>query len=369
MAEIDGCLCSNTIKNSQFVFCEIMRTERNSNIELLRIILMIFILFHHFLVWGAFPCMLDSSKPLYPEAVSAIYINGFLYMAVNCFILVSGYFGIKFSFKKLLSFYLICVFYAFVCQIVGIISFDNEYTIKSIIYNSVFCISKTWLWYVKCYFALLCLTPILNPARETLTKKRYTIAILLMAFVSFYFGFWRKSLFFDLDGYSVYQFIFLYFVGGYVKKYFSGDFIKKYRIGWLFFYVIFSFLWGFLSVLNRTGYDLKHWYPFNYNNPILVFSAVSFLLLSLSVEFKNRFVNFLASGAFAVYLATENDYIRNGLYSYVTNVSFSNIGILFSIAVVLAIVIMCFDKIRDFITMPILSLYDRYIGTHVDKNF
>lgn len=339
-----------------------METVRKSNIELLRIILMIFVLLHHFLVWGAFPCMIDSSLPLSLEAIPAIYLNGFLFMAVNCFILISGYFGIKFDFRKLLSFYLICAFYAFLSQIVGIVAFNNEYSIKRLVFNSVCCISQTQLWYVKGYFALLCLTPILNPARETLTRKQYLMALILMALLSFYFGYWKQSQIFDLNGYSIYQFVFLYFVGGYIKKYVNLDVVKKYRIVWLLSYVVFSLLWGFLSISDRKGAGLVHWFPFSYNNPILVFSATSFFLFFLSFTFKSKLVNYMASGAVAVYLATENEFVRTGLYSFVTEISSSSIMMLSAIAIVLALVIMLFDRFRALVTKPILGLYDKYIG-------
>ena len=83
--------------------------QRQSNIESLRIVLMFFIVLHHFIVHAAEPDLLYSTTIDPSIAVGAI-LNGFLYMAVNCFILISGYFGIKFKLKGVVNLYLILFF-------------------------------------------------------------------------------------------------------------------------------------------------------------------------------------------------------------------------------------------------------------------
>lgn len=75
--------------------------QRESNIELLRLVVMAFIVLHHFifhglgqyryLAFGETP-LLSSSQISY-----ALVADSFLISAVNVFILISGYFSIKFK--------------------------------------------------------------------------------------------------------------------------------------------------------------------------------------------------------------------------------------------------------------------------------
>ena len=75
--------------------------ERNSNLELLRIISMLLIIMHHYSIHGFSPNILYYSSNKY--ILDFLSLEGKL--GVNCFILISGYFMInqKFTIKKLLS--------------------------------------------------------------------------------------------------------------------------------------------------------------------------------------------------------------------------------------------------------------------------
>lgn len=79
---------------------------RASNIELLRILCALFVIMHHLLIHGLhiYDTTLDFGS--YPWGYSLI--NQMCYVGVNVFILISGFFTIKFSWKKLLRLYLIC---------------------------------------------------------------------------------------------------------------------------------------------------------------------------------------------------------------------------------------------------------------------
>lgn len=69
---------------------------RKSNIELLRILSMFLICLHHFSVHGPWP----SAGGALPHAVIDIMSMGGGKAGVNCFILITGYFLVKSSFKS-----------------------------------------------------------------------------------------------------------------------------------------------------------------------------------------------------------------------------------------------------------------------------
>lgn len=84
--------------------------QRNTNIEILRFILMCFIFFWHILVHGY------NLKQLGGDEVTvqhSFFLYGFLLTlfvpATYCFVFISGYYGITFKLKKLLSLLLGCL--------------------------------------------------------------------------------------------------------------------------------------------------------------------------------------------------------------------------------------------------------------------
>ena len=88
------------------------KTRRSSNIELLRIVLMSMIVLWHFIVHGiglAHPEAYESSEQ--NLAIPAI-VGTLLCYHVNCFIFISGYFGIKLSREKFLSLIIQLCFYS-----------------------------------------------------------------------------------------------------------------------------------------------------------------------------------------------------------------------------------------------------------------
>jgi len=90
---------------------------RNSNAELLRIISMLMILVHHIVVHGLFPGFETGDLQRGLATSFAMLVNGLLYVGASCFVLISGYYGIKFKWRGLLNLYLIVVFYSAIWQI------------------------------------------------------------------------------------------------------------------------------------------------------------------------------------------------------------------------------------------------------------
>lgn len=75
---------------------------RQSNIELLRLVCILMITVHHLICLGI-TLNVHAGDANYMKAFWAI--TGFLYIGVNVFILISGYFGIKFKWRKVLDLY------------------------------------------------------------------------------------------------------------------------------------------------------------------------------------------------------------------------------------------------------------------------
>lgn len=85
--------------------CKTTELKRDSSIELLRLFLMLMIIIHHSIVhgMGLRGLVLENALPMHftaSEKPVATIINCFCICAVNCFVLISGYFSIKTTIKK-----------------------------------------------------------------------------------------------------------------------------------------------------------------------------------------------------------------------------------------------------------------------------
>lgn len=184
-----------------------MGTTRNSNIELLRLILMFMIIIHHSIVHGLGFSGLGSVEPMYKllnntELLITTIINCLCICAVNCFILISGYFGIRTNLRKFLTLTFTIIFYTLI--------FDSCFLMTEGKYRSALAslliFSHSNYWFVKCYLYLMAFAPVLNMMFEKLSKQYIYFIITVMLFISCYLGFfWNNEL--NKTGYSFFQFI------------------------------------------------------------------------------------------------------------------------------------------------------------------
>ena len=349
--------------------------ERNSNLELLRIICMFFIVLHHFLLYSAFPEY--GTDVVNGSALSlslAQLLNGFLCVAVNCFVLISGYFGIKFKVKKLFSLYLMCAFYGLIGYLCHLWSGGYHFG-RSVLNHTLFVFSHSRWWFINCYLVLFFMSPFLNKAVANLSHKSYLSCLILFTVLNVYFGFLWGTVNFNQYGYSSAQFVYLYIIGGYVRRFWNADFLKENRRKWAWGFVVLSFITGLVAIiLHRTGHScLKAFY---YNNPLVLCSSVCFFCLFSSLDFKSRYINSLASGILAAYLIQSNEFLGGDmLFPFLKDTLMAihpGIGvewiILFVLSLVFVFFTISFDKLRAFFMIPVWWLYD-FVVSRIDFSF
>lgn len=96
--------------------------RRNCNIELLRVVAIIFIITHHCVIngYGLQSGLLANTlgkNELYYLSI----INSFVIIGVNIFFLISGYYGIRFSIKKFTTLVVNLYIYNFVLYVIAFI--------------------------------------------------------------------------------------------------------------------------------------------------------------------------------------------------------------------------------------------------------
>ena len=186
---------------------------RESNIELLRIIAMMMILtLHANGALGPLKSYLPGESNLHE--CFRLLIEGACIVSVNAFVMISGWFGIKASWRGVASLLFQLAFYSLVISIGYSIISGQVFPIKETIHS---CFGMTY-WFIPSYIILYAFSPFLNSFIETAPRRQYAILLIAMILVQLVFGRFGDQGHFH-GGYSALSFIILYILAAYLHKY------------------------------------------------------------------------------------------------------------------------------------------------------
>ena len=336
--------------------------NRDSNMELLRIVCMLFILMHHFVVHVFYPNLDLRDGDLGWYRGVCVAINGFAYVGVNCFILISGYFGIKFKWKSLFNLYCICAFYALLIVLERCLWQDISFD-KGMLYSVILPFSHSEWWFITCYAALFMLSPLLNKAIEGLGRKEFVLALALLIVVNLYFGYyWHLH---NVNRYNMEQFVFVYFIGAFLRKF---PLKRLDRRKALLMYVACAVLWSVVTMIS-VKWRIPHWYSFRYNNPIVILSSVGLFVYITTLEIRNPRINAVASGVLAAYLIQDVGngiiYLLSDMYRILIETGFNSemmriasmLAFVVLGSVLLLVLALAIDKARLLLMQPVWKSY------------
>jgi len=302
------------------------RRSRQSNFELLRILAMFMVLSLHanYLVFGDPTAETFKASPL--TETGRIFLEALCICAVNVFVMISGWFGIKASLKGFCTFMFQTLFFLILTFVVawslGYITISAD----TLLY--LLCLREK-LWFVVSYAILYILSPVLNTFLEN-TNRRQLLLILLAFFAAqTYWGFIDKRPDFS-NGYSALSFCGLYMLAGYLRRYATE--ISK----WGLTIFVGSVVLMALFVTIQTGWAFPFCW-FNYNDPLAITAASGLILCFSRIEMRpNNAINFVAASAFAVYLLHCSPFAFSTLFVPIIQASNSHLGLA---GVILAIVV------------------------------
>ena len=335
------------------------KITRSSNIELLRIIMMIVIIAHHFVVNSGITKLYDFNN--ITGNMIFLQIFGFAGKAmINGFLLISGYFMIKgrTSFKKILRLYLQIKFYVFIIYFIMIFLGYETFSLVSFSGTLFSMIKGVNVGFSATFFLLYLLMPFINKLVLNLSKKQYTALL----FILFFFYTAIPTYFIINDTFDeIGWYITMYLAGGYIRLYLDEIRLTSVKA---FSLVAVNLILtaGSILVLDKLSYNPYHM-VINANKLLAVTLAIS-----LFTAFKNldigysRWINKLSSATFGVLLIHANsDAMRQFLWGGVLKVTdFYNSDklIIYAVLSVLAVYIICtlieLFRIR-FIEKPVLN--------------
>lgn len=349
--------------------------QRESNIELLRLVIMAFIVLHHFIFHGLgqYRYLALGASPLLSgsQIDCALIVDSFLIAAVDVFILISGYFSIKLKASSFVKLFSIVSFFAIVgfCNYLYIngLSGGVIISIAKVFKRGFFVVSNSTFWFIQYYFILMFLSGAINKYVEVASKKSLLSTIYVLLFVNIYLG-WIREVAFVTDGYNLTNFIMLYLIGRYLKLHYKKNIAKKYD---LILFLCSSIITAILAVtLYHFGLDTYR--AFCYNSPFVLVSAVSLFMLFSKVQYQSKVVNYLAASCLAIYLMQEGgingySYIKSIYLLYgVTPTFWFWIGLFFILSMLLPLIV---DKIRLMIFARAENKASQIIDNHVFKRF
>ena len=339
----------------------IINNKRDSNIELLRLICMFLIVLGHFICHGIIN---KSQQYQFQDGWDSYFpqlLYGFAICAVDTFVLISGYYGIRPKARSFFNLYLQCAFYAGILYLIHLYLSDSHIN-RWCIYNTLFPFSNNpgW-WFIPQYVILYTLSPILNKIVDNTNKRQLASFLILMAIVVFYFGHYRQYTFsFAESGFNFINFIFLYFIGRYLSQYVSSS-GKRTRLIWGSGYIISALLIGLISWAHLR--IIHSWNPIflvqSYSHPLCVLEAVCLFMFATTFKLNSRLINWFGSSSLSIYLLHECVYYRDKLYQFIANIYDEPHPYLYIYCILIvfavATVVICpvIDKVRIIVTNPI----------------
>lgn len=322
---------------------------RNSNIELLRIISMVMILGLHVNVFSlgaptAEECYYDPIPSFTRCALEMICI-----IAVNLFVLISGWFSIKFRIKGLMKFLFQCFFILTFVYFLGIVIGKSSFSLGSAL--QCFCLLGN-AWFVLAYIGLYLLSPFLNSFCEKATERQLRYFLIGFYLFQTLYGNLSLSADFIANGYSTFSFIGLYVLARYFNFY--GRKFAKY--GPSIYLISTLILIGGYWVSRSQGSQLISNMFFIYTCPFNVTAALGLLLTAVNKRIRhNSIINFVAGSVFSVYLCHICLYWTTDLYRETSRSIFNEYSGFLYFIMILAFIITVFlvsisiDQIRKYI--------------------
>lgn len=338
-----------------------MKKEHNYGIDLLRIFLMFLIISGHLFTHTQIREVLEpySSKWIFTWSFQTIE-----FCAVNCFILISGYFSnvssSKIKLKKILQLYGQVLFYSVGIYLILLLTGVIRFSIVDAI-HSLFPVLSGQYWFFSSYILLMLLMPFLNAMLSKLNNFSLKVLISIIIVV-----FYVVPLFaivfvpYDMtEGMGIIGLVTLYIVGYSLKRFEVRLSKLKCVIGLVInCAIIFASKIVLTCLVNYLDIDAGTGLLYHYNTIFELTNAILLLILFKDIKVKGRIAKaskFFASSVFGIYLLHEHPSIRSiiwntELYNTLLKVDLP-IYICLTVFISIGLLLICFviDKVRYYI--------------------
>lgn len=329
--------------------------NRNSSLELLRIISMMMIIAHHYSVHGDFPevCVNTISFSTVYNSILSIFGKSAcgIYALITGFFMIDSNNGLKEQLKKSILLAAEMLFYSLLAVVLVYSTKIVSLSLKDLL-NAFIPYFKD-CWYVRSYIFFSLGIPYINVFLKSINKKLFEE----MLFVVFVVWVVLSTLFGNIIdiGYLGFM-LFMYFFGAYTKMYKSNNKYNN-KIN-LYIALICAVLlvtsvvcFNIIAILSESSFILSHDRWFMPWNSLLSFGMSFFLFVyACRKNYYNSVINKVSSTMLGVYLFHDNDLMRNVIWRiWFPNSSYINNIVLHSFLKIIAVLIVgiIIDLIRQ----------------------
>lgn len=289
-----------------------IKKERDSNLELYRIIVMYFIVLHHYVVNSGIVQEMYQDVDT-ANSVIALSLGMWGKTGINCFLLITGYFMCKSTislskFARLLGqvyFYRIIFFAIFLCA-------GYECITKTSVAQLLLPVTQLQHNFTGCFIAFFLFIPFLNRLIANLDCKMHRRLVLLCLVLYTILDFWS----FTAVMYNyVTWFMVLYLIASYLRLYPIPK-AENVRF-WAVTSIISILISLIIVVVPSLVHDCLYWtFIADSNGPMAVVVSVCTFMWFKNLKIKHsRFINIVGGSTFGVLLIHANsDAMRKWLW-------------------------------------------------------
>lgn len=324
-----------------------IENKRNSNFELLRIIMMFLIIFNHLITHGFYKTENISEFDWY-------LINSFRWLGMignYTFMLLTGYFSISIENIKFSSIRKIHKKYLFYSVIIATVFFifnlstipNNDYDLVAVYKEngfvnvarplSIFEYIKSFFpavfginWYASSFLIFMFFIPFFNKCLKNCSKKEHLFFVVVLVFLGSFLQIIPKQQAFFPN--AIFQFFMMYAIGAYIKLY--GSYFYKFKnLNLLFAFLALLFIFVFQIVFfvvykkNLIPYQilLKLSEKISTSFLTLIASVFLFLWFEQKKQFYSEKINRIGKSTFGIYLIHDNCYFSIFLMNKILKIS------------------------------------------------
>lgn len=335
------------------------RPTRNSNHELLRIIAMFMIVFIHANMYLFH--FVDGKLGFFLNGM----VNGICNIGVACFILISGYYGMKFDIRKFVRMECMMISYSLLETVLFYLFLPKQMQgaalLEQLVKSCMPFITRKY-WFYSCYVCLLFLSGYIQKFIEHLKRAEFERLLILLLVL---FSVFPTLFYFELipdNGKGLFHMIMVYMIGRYIRMYRDVKLPKKAGI-------IFILCW----IINGVSHEIPiqaggiYHHLCKDNSITNIAMAVILFYLFKELNIRSRFINMAAGNVFAVFA------LNNAMVAVVMPLLFDNgfdsrggmMGFMMLVGIVTFVLVLCL--LIGALRKLILDRVDRWLGELAER--
>lgn len=297
--------------------------KRDSNMELLRVVAMLLVMVVH-ANFRALPVPSVIEAHVMPVSTALrFFTESLAIIAVNVFVLLSGWYGIKPRLSRLGELLFQILFFTLLIVAGCALLAPAQLLPSSLAWQRALMAGEWDYWFVKSYLMLYLLSPMLNAFVKSATRRQFGLVLIGFFVMQTAYGWWyNDAATWFKCGYSPVSFAGLYLLARYVRLYPCRIWSLPKWVDVMIYLAFAVLLTAAACLLRYHGERIGH--LFMYSNPVVIVMSLHFVLFFSKLNFSSRVINWLGCSAFAIYLVHSSSYISTRFYDKIILNWFNN---------------------------------------------